>query len=130
MKRFAFILALLVAAGCDERPKDAGISAKFFDQAKQMRQAGRMNLSALVPSDWDKVCYYSPYRAAAKLNIDNSDGDWTLVFFKADAEAARIQGTDRKLALREKGGEGDPPCFSRADAILAWEHDVAVLRKA
>lgn len=120
----ALIFAVLVAA-CDDRPKDGGLSARFFEQAKQLRQAGRLSLSAMAPGGWEKACYYGPYATESALGIDNSDGDWTIVFFKAGAEVARIQGADRRLTLRSHDGA----CFSRDEATLVWEGDTAVLRK-
>jgi len=126
--RRALISAFLaVAAACAGHAQDRARTDAFFERAKGLKQAGQMSLADLVPGNWDKVCFYGGYTDNPALKIANAETDWTLIFYRGEAEVGRIQGSYRRLVLNSPETTAPHDCRGR-QAIIAWLGERALFR--
>jgi hypothetical protein len=122
--RRALILALVAAM-----PIACGGNAAeraFFDRAKGLKQAGQFKLTDAVAGDWTSVCFHGGYAEVPALKVKNAETDWTLIFYRGEAEVARVQGNYRKLVLNSPQTAARD-CLGR-DAVIAWEGERAMFR--
>ena len=99
----------------------------FFERAQALKQTGQFKLADAVPGDWTSVCFHGGYAEVPALKIKNAETDWTLVFYRGEAEIARVQGTYRKLVLNTPNTASARDCHSR-DAAIVWEGQRAMFR--
>lgn len=119
-----FVAAATTGAGhAQDRVRTDG----FFERAKGLKQAGQTSVANLVPGDWDKVCFYGGYTENPALKIANAETDWTLIFYRGEAEVGRVQGTYRRLVLNSPETARQHDCHGR-QAIVAWQGERAMFR--
>jgi hypothetical protein len=117
----AVLTASLAACGGDAAERG------FFARAEGLKQAGQFKLVDAVPGDWTQVCFHGGYAEVPALKIKNAETDWTLVFYRGEAEVARVQGSYRKLVLNTPQTQTARDCHGR-DAAIVWEGQRAMFR--
>lgn len=117
----ALLSVLLAACGGDAHQE------AFFDRAKGLKQGGHFKLVDAVPGEWTSVCFHGGYTSVPELKIKNDETDWTLIFYRGDAELARIQGSYRRLVLNSPQTSAPRDCHGR-DAAIVWEGERAMFR--
>lgn len=118
---FALLSVFLAACGGESATERA-----FFGRATGLKQADRMPLADAVPGDWATVCLHGGYASVPELKIKNGETDWTLVFYRGEAEVARVQGSYRKLVLNSPATAARD-CHGR-DAVIVREGERAMFR--
>lgn len=119
----SFALMLAALAACGENGAEQG----FFEHAKRLKQTGQFRLTDAVSGDWTSVCFHGGYAEVPALKIKNDETDWTLVFYRGEAEVARVRGNYRRLVLNTPRTDAARDCHGR-DAAIVWERDRAMFR--
>jgi hypothetical protein len=115
------VAASLAACGGDAAER------AFVERAQGLKQSGQFKLADAVAGDWSSVCFHGGYAEVPALKIKNAETDWTLVFYRGEAEVARIQGSYRKLVLNTPQTQTARDCHGR-DAAIVWEGERAMFR--